>query len=214
MRLRHTEFPSKETNPGKKPQTKTTVAAFVVIALVILFLLVASLSKIAQEPQWDFNGSYANFFGEATFPSQGSYSLNLTMQVIIHNSTFANIKVLAALVLPTNLYSNETTVWFRTTNAESNPLVSGNTTSTQPTTLVLQGKHIQGTAFTYGNGQFNFIKTNWFSNFTAQENSCVPFPVTYVFHIKNGESLSLTLVRTNIPGLLPSLPLVGLSACP
>jgi len=184
---------------------------------ILIILLAISFVKTESQPQWDFNGSHATYYGENAFQGGGRYLINITMKVVFHNSSSAHVHIFSDLTLPDGTFKNQTDIWVRPTGADFNPLVAGAPFSNHSTIISLEGHRVQGRAFAYAQGQMNFVTSNWYSSFLAEENTCVPFPVVYVFDLGNGRSVIVTMTKTNIPGLLPSFPFVDLfqhPSCP
>ena len=204
---------------SRKKPSRLRVFLATSLSVMLGVLAIIAVQQIGHRPAWDFNGSFAIYYGSAQFVDGNTYSFNLTMSVVLHNSSFAYINVFTKISSPNGNLVNKSTLWFRTENESSNPFVSGSPLSKYTTTIVLQSKRLTATAFTYAKDQLNFVNASLISAFTSYETNCVPFPVIYSidFNSLGSGRLNVTLLNTDIPGLLPSNPLlgnIGIPSCP
>ena len=199
--------PSTLKRPGAVKSKKGRIT-LVIVGVIIIGLLLLVLIRTGNQPEWVFDGAYADYSsanGVVPFYS-------VTLRVVTYNQSYAEVmfQTYGAMHAGSTFTSNSTD-WVLLQNSRSNPFVNKSATylgSPSSTSFTLEKKALSVTSYSFSYQDYTIQNNNFtFSQFRVLEDQCVAFPIALIFTFQNGGNVTLHLLKTNIPGLLPSLPL-------
>jgi hypothetical protein len=176
------------------------VAASSVIAVTLVISAPLSSTGSDELYSWAFPGAYAEYLGSGTI--QGvPISLNHTLGILRVNSTKAEFLIVTLETMDSGPpHVDRSIAWLPATVSDNPPFLvndGGVKVVRYVTNITLEGKVLPVIANSIlGPSGGNL-------NITSYVSRDLHFPIEYVLSFGNGPPVTLRVVRTNIPGLLP-----------